>query len=53
MCGVKREIGGPNRPRDAHDAGSWGAAGRLNCAINPNETLKIHAVGSVCGCKSQ
>ena len=24
MCGVKREIGGPNRPHDAHDAGSWG-----------------------------
>ena len=43
MCGVKREIGGPNRPHDAH-AGSWGAAGRLKCAINPNKTLKMHAV---------
>ena len=52
-CGVKKEIEGPNRPHDAHDAGSLGAAGRLNCAINPNETLKIHAVGSVCGCKNQ
>ena len=52
-CGVKREIGGPNRPHDAHAAGSWGAAGRLKCAINPNKTLKIHAVGSVCGCKYQ
>ena len=36
---VKREVGGPNRPHDAHDAGSWGAAGRLKCAINPNKTL--------------
>ena len=53
MCGVKREIGGPNRPHDAHDAGSWGAAGRLKCAINPNKTLKMHAVGSVRGCKYQ
>ena len=48
MCGVKREIGGPNRRHDAHDAGSWGAAGRLKCAINANKTLKIHALGSVC-----
>ena len=40
MCSVKREIGGPNRPHD-------GAAGRLKCAINPNKTLKMHAVGSV------
>ena len=38
MCGVKREIGGPNSPHDAHDAGS---------------SLKMHAVGSVCGCKYQ
>ena len=53
MCGVKREIGGPNRPHDAHDAGSWGAAGRLKCAINPNKMLKMHDVGSVCGCKYQ
>ena len=45
MCGVKKETGGPNRPHDAHDAVSWGAAGRLQCAINPNKTLKIHAVG--------
>ena len=29
MCGVKKEIGDPNRPHDAHDAGSWGPAGRL------------------------
>ena len=53
MCGVKREIGGPNRPHDAHDAGSRGAAGRLKCAINPNKTLKMHAVGIVRGCKYQ
>ena len=53
MCGVKREIGGPNRPHDAHDAGSWGAAGRLKYAINPSKTHKIHAVGSVCDCKYQ
>ena len=53
MCGVKREIGGPNRPHDAHDAGSWGAAGRLKCAINPNKRLRMHAVGSVRGCKYQ
>ena len=53
ICGVKKEIGGPNRPHDAHDAGSWGAAGRLKCPINANKTLKIHAVGSVCGCKYQ
>ena len=51
MCSVKKEVGGPNRPDDAHDAGSWGAAGRLKCTINPNKTLNIHAVGSVCGCK--
>ena len=53
MCGVKKEIGGPNRPHDAHDAGSWGAAGHLKCAINRNKTLKIHDVGSFCGCKLQ
>ena len=41
MCGVKREIGGPNRPHDAHDAaGSWGPAGRLKCAINPKKRSK-------------
>ena len=53
MCGVKKEIGGPNRPYDAHDAGSWGAAECLKCAIQPNKTLKMHAVGSVCACKYQ
>ena len=53
MCGVKKEIGSPNRPHDAHDAGSLGAAGRLKGAINPNKTLKIHAVGSVRGCEYQ
>ena len=53
ICGVKKEIGGPDRPHDAHDAGSWGAAGRLKCPINANKMLKIHAVGGVCGCKSQ
>ena len=37
MCGVK-EIRGPNRPHDAHDAGSWGVAGDLKCVINPNKT---------------
>ena len=40
MCGVKRETGGPNRPHDAHDAGSWGAAGRLKCAIDPTKRSK-------------
>ena len=35
--------------RDADDAGSWGAAGRLRGAVNSNKTLKIHAVGNVCG----
>ena len=54
ICVVsRREIGRPNRPYDAHDAGSWGAAGRLKCAINPNKPLKMQAVGSVCGCKYQ
>ena len=28
---------------------SGGAAGRLKCAIKPNKTLTIHAVGTVCG----
>ena len=33
MCWQK-EIGGPSRPNDAHDAGSWGgAAGTSKCAI--------------------
>ena len=36
MCGVKKDIGGPHRPHDAHDAGCCGA-------INPNHTLKICA----------
>ena len=27
MCRVKREIGGPNRPHNAHDAGSGGVQG--------------------------
>ena len=44
---------GLNRPHDAHDAGSGGDAGRLKRAMNPNKMLKIHAVGSVCGCKYQ
>ena len=42
----------PGMPHDAHDAddaGSWGAAGRLKCAINPNKTLTTHAVSCVCG----
>ena len=30
ICGVKKEIRGPNRPHDAHDAGCWGAAGHFN-----------------------
>ena len=51
MCGVK-EMRGPNRPHDAHDAGSWGAAGQLKFVMNPNKTpLKIAAVGSVCSCE--
>ena len=53
ICGVKKEIRGPNRPHDAHDAGSWGVAGHFKSAINPNKTFKIHAVSSVCGCKNQ
>ena len=39
----------PHDARDADDAGSCGAAGRLRGAVNPNKTLKIHAVGNVCG----
>ena len=37
MCGLKKEFGGPNKnkPHDAHDAGSWGAAGAFKRAINP------------------
>ena len=50
MCGVKKEIGGPNKP---HDAGSWGAAGTSKCARNPCKTVKVRAVDSVCGCKYQ
>ena len=42
---------GPKEPHDAHDAGSWGAAGRLKCARTHNKTLQIHAVGGVCGCE--
>ena len=53
MCGVKKEIWGPNRPHDAHNAGPWGAAGHFKSAINPNKTFKVHAVGSVCGCRNQ
>ena len=53
MCDVKKEIGGSNKPYDADDAGSGGDAGRLKGAINPNKSLKIHAVGSLCGCKYQ
>ena len=40
MCGVTKEIGGPNRPHDAHDAGSSGAAGCLKCAINSTRRSK-------------
>ena len=40
MCGVKKETGGPNGAHDAHDAGSWGDAGRLKCAINPTKRSK-------------
>ena len=29
-----------------------GAAGRPKRAINPNNMLRIYAVGSVCGCKT-
>ena len=25
-------LGGPKRPHDAHDGGSWGAAGTSKCA---------------------
>ena len=30
MRGVKKGYGDPNRPHDAHEAGSWRAAGRFN-----------------------
>ena len=40
LCGVKREIWGPNRPHDAHNAGPWGAAGHFKSAINPNKNSK-------------
>ena len=39
----------PHDARDADDAGSWGAAGCVRGAVNPNKTLKMHAVGNVCG----
>ena len=42
-------LGRPHDAHDADDAGSCGAAGRLRSAVNPNKTLKIHAVGNVCG----
>ena len=55
MCGVKKEIGGPNKPHDAHDAGSWGAAGRLKYTINPTKCSKytlwavfVVGVGRIC-----
>ena len=38
MCGVKKEIGGPNRPHYAHDAGSSGAARCLK--YNPRKRSK-------------
>ena len=52
---LAKEIGGPNRHHDAHDAGSWGVAGTSKCFINPNKMLKLRAVGRVCvcGCKYQ
>ena len=31
---------GPKRPHDAHDASSWGSAGRLKCTINPRKRSK-------------
>ena len=37
MCDVKREIGGPNRPHDAHDAGSWGACRALKMRYKPQQ----------------
>ncbi len=49
MCGVKKAVGGPNKPHDAHDAGSWGAAGALKWVINPNQTLKQQTMGSISG----
>ena len=44
MCGVNKEIGGPDGPHDAHDAGSWGATGHLKSAINPNKTFTLWSV---------
>ena len=41
-------LGRPHDAHDADDAGSWGAAGRLKRTINPDKTLTIHSVGSVC-----
>ena len=53
LCGVKREIGGQTGPMMLMMLALGGDAGRLKCAMNPNKMLKIHAVGSVCGCKYQ
>ena len=30
MADVKKDIGGPNRPHDAHDAGCWDRLGAEN-----------------------
>ena len=40
LCGVKKEVGGAKRPHDAHDAGSWGAAGRLKYVFYLTKTAK-------------
>ena len=40
MCGVKKEIGCPNKPHDAHNAGSWGAARAIKCSLKPTKCSK-------------
>ena len=45
MRGIKKEIGGPDMPHDAHDAGFLGGP---KCAVNPTKMIKIRAVGGTC-----
>ena len=40
MCGVKREIGGPNGPHDAHDAGSGGGCRALEMRYKPQQNAQ-------------
>ena len=52
ICGVKKEIGGPKGPMMLMMLALGGPAGHLKGAINRNKRFKMHAVGSVCGCKN-